>query len=210
MAVEYSLISSPIGEPHQIKQCRSCGLYTLQLPLICERRLSQIFWVGLSAVKLSQGEEGVPLSQNTPTGKLVYEIEKPFTKTLSFYRTNLVKCAPMLNGKIRYPTKQEMSWCFPNLEEEIAILNPKVIILLGKQVSNFVVDEGKVSLDENFSYRYYSKNNIHYIPVHHPSYVLVYKRKNIQTYISNIQTLISRLSSSGNRRKKVNLPVNLT
>ncbi len=177
MAVKYSLISSPIGQPHQIKHCRSCGLYTFQLPLICERQLGQIFWVGLSAVKLTEGEDGVPLSLNTPTGKLVYEIEKPFTKVLSFYRTNLVKCVPLLKGKIRYPTKKEMNWCSPNLGEEIAALNPKIIILLGKQVSNFVIDDGNVSLDEKFNYKHYLKDNIHYIPVHHPSYVLVYKKE---------------------------------
>jgi uracil-DNA glycosylase len=42
-----------------------------------------------------------------------------------------------MNDKIRYPLKHEMEKCYPNLVNEIAIVNPSAIFLLGKLVAPF-------------------------------------------------------------------------
>jgi uracil-DNA glycosylase family 4 len=196
MAVNYSLTSNPIGNPCKNKRCRACGLYIHQQPLFAKQMAAEVFWVGLSAVQIGEGEESLPLAENTRTGSLIQQIEKPFVSRMSFYKTNLVKCVPLKNGKIRYPSLTEMGKCFPNLENEISALQPSVVFLLGKQVATFVIgskDHLDFGLNEDFEYEPICLGGIHYIPVHHPSYVLVYKRKRLDEYITNIRRLFSAL-----------------
>lgn len=124
---------------------------------------------------------------------MVAEIEEPYRNELTFYKTNLVKCLPLKQDKIRYPLQHEMEKCYPNLENEIRELEPSVIFLLGKQVAGFVLDKIGIhafDLNENFTYRVFQVDGIAYVPVHHPSFVLVYKRKQLKKYISKIQSVM--------------------
>lgn len=146
-------------------------------------------WVGLSAVKVSCTQSETPLSIKTNTGKLISEIET-VSPEIGFYKTNLVKCLPVKGEKIRYPNHGEMTSCSKHLYSEIDHFRPKIVFLLGKQVSDFI-SEGKPSkLSDTFDYEYIRKDNVLYIPVHHPSYVLVYKRKQMNLYIEHIKAII--------------------
>ncbi len=166
-----------------------------QLPATDQKRNAEVFWVGLSAVAFSEEEDRVPLSPTTRSGALVAEIESAFKKSILFYRTNLVKCLPLKQDKIRYPAAHEMEKCYPNLESETSELNPQVIFLLGKQVATFVLSKLGVSdfsLDENFKYKGFTIKGITYVPVHHPSFVLVYKRKQMSKYINQIRAIVKK------------------
>ena len=69
-----------------------------------------------------------------------------------------------------------MQDCINNLLIEIDILNPKIILVLGKLTFNFVE-------------KYFIKNNIDkskLIYIEHPSYIYVYKRKYIDDYINKV------------------------
>lgn len=177
-----------------IKSCTQCGLCMNQKPLIQNSSCADIFWVGLSAVKTSVNSD-IPLSPGTNSGKLISSIEF-FLENKSFHRTNIVKCLPLDNGKIRYPSAKEMKNCFFHLKDEISYLKPKLIFLLGKQVSTFVLKEvgiNSFSLDESFNYSTYKADNNIFVPVHHPSFILVYKRKKLQNYIQSIESLIRKI-----------------
>src|SRR5690606_23291956 len=157
-----------------------------QEPVFDNFKKSHIFWVGLSAVLFEADEKKLPLSSITPSGKLIHSIEAPFRKRFSFYKTNLVKCAPLNGDRVRYPSGHEMEKCYPNLESELDHLNPKTVFLLGRQVTNFVVKKlnlPNLPLDENFRYEMFQANGINFVPAHHPSYILVYKRKYIEQYV---------------------------
>ncbi len=104
----------------------------------------------------------------------------------------MVKCVPLMEDKIRYPIDEEMERCFPNFETELSELQPRTVFLLGKQVSKFVFKKLKKQvpdLDENFRYTTTKIDGINFISVHHPSYILIYKRKSLDSYIKNIQGL---------------------
>jgi len=170
--------------------CKSCGLYLHQLPVLDKRLISNVFWVGLSAVIFSDDQESLPLSPSTPSGRLIQSIEQGFTGKMQFYKTNLVKCAPVKDDKIRYPLQHEMEKCYPNFEWELENLQPKTVFLLGKQVSNFVMKQlgfPPPTLADDFSYTAVRVNGTDFIPIHHPSYILVYKRKWVEAYMDNIQ-----------------------
>ena len=171
--------------------CKSCELCNNQTPLIQKCSKADIFWVGLSAVKISDSQD-IPLSPNTNTGKLIHSIEL-FFQNKSFYKTNLVKCLPLANDKIRYPSAKEMTCCVSHLKDEIQLFKPKLIFLLGKQVATFVLREFGVldyTLNEDFDYSSYAFGNTLFVPIHHPSFILVYKRKRLQEYIKSVEKII--------------------
>jgi DNA polymerase len=179
----------------QIRSCRKCNLCKNQAPLLDKKSKAEIFWVGLSAVKVDNVENETPLSINTNSGKLIAEIENN-NNHLKFYKTNLVKCLPLDKDKIRYPKVNEMECCIKNLQLEINETKPKIIFLLGKLVSDFITKFENLifpELDNKFNYKFINHNNIFYIPIHHPSYILVYKRKFIAKYFDSISKLLNNL-----------------
>ena len=174
------------------KICKTCGLYLNQLPTLDFLKNSHIFWVGLSAVRFEEGVEQLPLSPFTRTGALISTIEEKLKDEISFYKTNLVKCVPLKDGKIRYPIENEMEKCFSNFQYELEELKPSVVFLLGKQVASFVMKKmgvKEIELPEDYKYKPILINNTFFVPVHHPSFMLVYKRKYLDLYIDNIQTI---------------------
>lgn len=151
-------------------------------------RKCDVMWVGLSAKKVADINVNYPLENNTNSGRLIEEIEKknPYIK---YYKTNLVKCLPLgENGKIRYPSKEEMSVCVNNLFIEIETVKPKTIFLLGDVVYKFVNN-------------YIKKNNINLdsdiVKIEHPSYICVYKRNQKNEYITKVTDEIERGSYNG-------------
>lgn len=163
-----------------------------------------MFWVGLSAVAFDEDEERLPLSPFTRSGALIAEVEKSHRTRISFYKTNLVKCLPLKEDKIRYPLSHEMEKCFPNLRAEVTELRPKVIFLLGKQVAGFVLEKlglNEFRLDENFKYRGFIYDDVLYVPIHHPSFILVYKRKKVQDYIAALQQVFVKAKSAKSVKK---------
>lgn len=93
----------------QIRKCQKCGLCKNQKPLLDIENIEkncQVFWVGLSAKKISS---------DTNTGMVIHKIEEMY-EDVSTYKTNLVKCLPLTNQKkIRYPNQKEIDSCFENL-----------------------------------------------------------------------------------------------
>lgn len=181
---------NPINE---LKSCTNCELCMNQLPLVHNVSECDVFWLGLSAVRSIPND--VPLSATTNSGKLIKEIES-FLPLVDFYHTNLVKCLPLLNEKIRYPNTMEMKACYFNLLDEIDYFQPKIIFLLGKQVSNFVLNQfgnTNLSISPTYDYESYKFDNTLLVPVHHPSFILVYKRKNINDYIHGITSIINKV-----------------
>lgn len=196
--MNYTVDLSQKLKPCKSKICKACGLYLKQGPVYEMGNKPGVFWVGLSAVQFEDNEEKIPLSPFTASGALINEIEKPFTEYISFYKTNLVKCAPTNGKRIRYPLLHEMQKCFPNLEWELKEGKPAVVFLLGKQVSTFIIKKllnVEPYLDSQFNYLPIRVNNINFIPIHHPSYILVYKRKHLQEYINSIQKLFEKQQS---------------
>jgi DNA polymerase len=181
--------------PSQSRACLTCGLFLNQLPIKENKASADVFWVGLSAVKLDKEDPSIPLSKATKTGSLIHDIEKECQEDLVFYKTNAVKCLPLKSSKIRYPSRLEMQECYPNLELELEVLSPRIVFLLGKQVSDFILSQHGIKipgLNTEFSYEPISIGETLYVPIHHPSYILVYKRKKVSEYISAISKLINR------------------
>jgi DNA polymerase len=144
-------------------------------------------FVGLSS---KPGTEA--LCPSTNSGKLIGEIENHISDALNVYKTNLVKCAPLdEDGKLRYPTLAEMKACLPHLLTEINHFKPRVIVPLGGQVTKFMMNSliSNQRFDgfaDDFRYQSFSLKSGMLLPVHHPSYIWVYRRKRIPQYVGAV------------------------
>lgn len=177
-----------------IKTCDKCSLCKHQPPLIDSVRGCQVFWVGLSA-KLSTCKDERPLSPTTNSGSILCKVEEKCTNVLT-YRTNIVKCAPLdEKGKLRYPNKKEINLCLPHIDDEIRALSPKIIFLLGNKVAEAISKQYSITFKkwDNFDYVFVKYKNLYFVPIHHPSYIYVYKRKQISEYISSIENIVNQL-----------------
>jgi len=182
--------------PKKSSQCKSCGLYINQFPISDSKKEAEVFWVGLSAVQVDENEEfKIPLSPSTKSGKLIQDIELACGSDVSFFKTNLVKCLPLNEKKIRYPERIEMNKCYPNLEAEMDKYKPKVVFLLGRLVAEFTLKKYGIKLGglgSNFCYTEHQVGSVTFVPIHHPSYILVYKRKAVQKYIEGVKNVITK------------------
>ena len=160
----------------EVYKCEKCSLCKNQKPLLDDAINCDVMWVGLSAKKVDDVNKTIPLCNDTNSGKIIKLVEDKLTN-IRFYKTNLVKCLPLdQNGKLRYPTQDEMDFCIVNLLIEIKKLNPQIIFILGKNTYNFI-------------HKYFKKNEIdesRLIYIEHPSYIYVYKRKYKDDYIEKI------------------------
>ena len=137
----------------------------------------------------------IPLSPETNTVMLIQKIENSCCNVVT-YKTNLVKCLPLTEQqKLRYPNKKEIDSCFGNLLKEIHTMSPKIVFLLGEKVYSSVGKHLNIDFEKwnDFEYTYKTFEKIHYVPIHHPSYIYVYKRKRIDDYIKSIEKIISQL-----------------
>lgn len=178
-----------------IKKCENCELCKNQKPLLDSCKECKIIWVGLSAKKVDDVEKEIPLSPETNSGALISTIESNY-ENISTYKTNIVKCLPLdEKGKLRYPNSKEMNICFKNFIGEIEQIKPKLVFLLGEKVTKAVERNFKIQFEKRSEYEYLWKKheNIYYIPIHHPSYICVYKRKYIELYIDGIKKVIHDL-----------------
>lgn len=177
-----------------IKNCGRCGLCKHQKPLVDDVENCRVFWVGLSA-KISTYEDEKPLSPRTNSGGLLCEVERK-CMGIPMYRTNLVKCAPLNEtGKLRYPNRKEIDLCLPHLKFEINELEPQIVFLLGSKVIDAVSRYFSIEFDkwDEFSYSFQKHGSAYFVPVHHPSYICVYRRKRMDEYIRGIEKVINQL-----------------
>lgn len=180
----------------QIRKCQKCGLCFNQKPLLDAEKECQVFWVGLSAQKMKNDME-IPLSPETNTGMLIQKIEQ-MCETVVTYKTNLVKCLPLTKEqKLRYSSKGEIDSCFEHLVSEIYIMSPKIVFLLGEKVYLSVEKHLKIDFEkwDEFEYHYKKYKGTYYVPIHHPSYIYIYKRKQIDKYIESVKKIINELLS---------------
>lgn len=116
-----------------------------------------------------------PLQSDTKSGIIIDMIIAKLNAQC--YKINLANFTPLdEKGKLRYPNKEEMDKGYENLIKSIDFLKPDVCVLLGDKVTKYL--SGKL-------------NN--FVSIKHPSYIAVYKRKNIEDYVHDSVNLINEI-----------------
>ena len=158
----------------------------------------RVFFVGLSIKP-----DCKHLDEDTQTGNVVAKIIQNIP-SVSSIKTNLVKKPPLdRDGKLRYPNSKEMAEGWRLLRRDIDEASPRLVVTLGQQVSTFLrlqlgIRPEKPYLPGDYSYRScLLSNNVEMLPVHHPSYIYIYRRKYIDNYVESIvQSIEASLSSA--------------
>ena len=146
-----------------------------------------VYFVGLSAKPMCEH-----LASETRTGYIIEQIIHHLS-SVEIVKTNLVKTPPIdQEGKLRYPNQNEMKSGWNELKDEVNQTFPDLLVTLGQQVSFLIrskmgVQPEKPQLPSNFCYKsHLSQSKSYILSVHHPSFVFVYRRKDIEDYIDNV------------------------
>lgn len=154
--------------------CTKCGL--------CHSRTQTVFGTGdVKAKWLFVGEgpgrnedlQGEPFVG--PAGKLLDNmlIAMGIRRGINVYIANIVKCRPTgTDGRDRPPTAEESAVCLPYLQRQIALIQPTVIVALGKTAALALL-----GLDENTSVaqlrgKVHQFQDLPLVVTYHPAYLL--------------------------------------
>ncbi|MGE5471818.1 MAG: uracil-DNA glycosylase [Bacteroidota bacterium] len=152
----------------QVAGCRACPL--------CEQRRQAVFGVGDRQPDWLFIGEGPGADEDVQGEPFVGQAGKLLDNMLAaldiargnkVYIANAVKCRPPGN---RTPEAAEMAACRPYLERQIALLKPKIIVLLGKAAVHSVLHEDK-SLASLRGKRF-EHAGIPVVVTYHPAYLL--------------------------------------
>lgn len=125
---------------------------------------TEVMFIG-EAPGFYEDREGRPFVGRA--GKLLDELLKEIKwKRDSVYITNIVKRRPPEN---RDPLPEEVSTYYPYLKKQIDIINPKLIIPLGRFSMNVFLPDAKISRDQGKVFR---KGNWIIVPLYHPAAAL--------------------------------------
>jgi uracil-DNA glycosylase family 4 len=155
-----------------ILQCRQCRLHESKTHYVPGEGSNQpdIIFVGEGPGQ-TEDQFGRPFIGNA--GQLLDKIiQKMGYRREDVFIGNVVKCRPPNN---REPLKDEVEACLPYLRRQIELLNPKVIVCLGKVALNNLL--GTSHSMGRIRGQLLNLDLIPLIPTYHPSYILHKKEK---------------------------------
>ncbi len=152
----------------QVAECRACAL--------CEQRKQAVLGVGDTNPDWLFIGEGPGSEEDAKGEPFVGQAGKLLDNMLAaldiargnrVYIANAVKCRPPGN---RTPEAAEIAACWPYLERQIALLKPKVIVLLGKAAVHAVLRDDKPL--GGMRGKPYEFAGIPVVVTYHPAYLL--------------------------------------
>jgi len=155
------------------KQAQNCHLCTLS-----KHRDKVVFGKGSSRAKVMIVGD-IPSNSDNHQGKIFTDragttLNKMITKVLGLtleevYLTNLLKCHPTDTQNI---SPAHTHTCYPYLQKEIALIQPKIIIALGELAYEYLSKDSTHPTMESIHGNIYIQENYTIIPTYHPSYLL--------------------------------------
>ena len=102
------------------------------------------------------------------------------------YIANIVKCRPPNN---RDPEPDEVAGCINYLRNQVMIIKPKIIVLLGRvALNNILGQEYKITANRG---KWIEKKGILYMPTWHPAALLRDENKKID-FIKDLKQVIQK------------------
>lgn len=165
-----------------VSSCMQCGL--------CKKRTNTVFGVGDEKAKWLFIGEGPGRNEDAqgepfvgPAGKLLDNmlLSLGLKRGENAYIANIVKCRPTdPSGKDRPPTQEESDACMPYLQRQIALIQPTVIVALGKTAALSLLKRDPDTAVSSLRGKVHEFAGLPLIVTYHPAYLLrnlVDKRK---------------------------------
>ena len=169
-----------------VKQCRKCRL--------CETRKNVVFGVGnreADIMFIGEGPGADEDAQGEPfvgkAGKLMnMAFDMLGVKREEVYIANIVKCRPPNN---RNPQDDEAENCLEYLRNQVILVKPKIIVLLGSvALKNVLGKEYGITASRG---KWLERKGILYMPTWHPAALLRDENKKID-FIKDLKQVIKR------------------
>lgn len=153
----------------EVKGCTKCGL--------AETRTNTVFFRGNPDAKLcfigeapgaDEDEQGKPFVGRA--GQLLDKmiVAMGLAPETDVYVCNILKCRPPGNRK---PTPEESATCIPYLHEQLALVDPKVIVTLGNTAVAGLLGATVGITKVRGNWKLYKGKTL-VMPTYHPSYLL--------------------------------------
>ena len=164
-----------------IDNCKKCKL--------CKTRQHIVFGVGNKSAKImfiGEGPGADEDKQGEPfvgkAGQLMnMAFETVGIKRENVYIANIVKCRPPAN---RDPEEDEVLACMDYLRNQVMLIKPKIIVLLGRiSLQNILGKDYKITASRG---NWIEKKGIMYMPTWHPAALLRDENKKID-FIKDLQ-----------------------
>ena len=168
------------------KECKKCKL--------CQNRNNVVFGTGnrqASLMFIGEGPGADEDLQGTPfvgkAGKLMnMAFEAIGLKRAEVYIANIVKCRPPGN---RNPQDDEANACLDYLRNQVILVKPKIIVLLGSvALKNILGKEYGITASRG---KWIERKGILYMPTWHPAALLRDESKKID-FIRDLQEVMRR------------------
>ena len=152
------------------ERCRGC----MSCPLGATRR-NLVFGVGRSPSEVMFIGEGPGEQEDLqgepfvgPAGKLLDDmLEMIGLDRTRIYIANTVKCRPPMN---RDPAPEEMAACRHWLDEQIALVHPKIIVCLGRIAAGELIRKDfRITREHG---QWFERDGVKYMAIYHPSALL--------------------------------------
>jgi len=194
-----------LTELHQtIRDCSKCGL--------CKERTQAVPGEGNPHADIMFIGEGPGKNEDLKGEPFVGAAGKFLNELLAsiglerkdVFITNVVKCRPPGN---RDPEKDEVASCYPYLEEQVRLIQPKLIILLGRHAMyRFLPNDLKISEVHGKAFRYkgIATETQIFLPLYHPAVALYngsYRGILLEDF-ATIPALIKKIASEQERVHK--------
>ena len=151
---------------NKILRCEKCALSKTRINVVPGggSDSANIMFIGEGPGK-NEDEQGVPFVG--AAGKMLDKLIESIGLTRKdIYIANVVKCRPPGN---RDPLPEEVDACRDWLDQQVEIIKPKLIILLGRHSMDRFLPNQKISLDHGKPKR---RNGQVYFPIYHPAAAL--------------------------------------
>lgn len=160
---------------NSIQNCQKCKL--------CQKRQNIVFGEGNKQATLMLIGEGPGADEDTQglpfVGKAGQLMNKAFQglgiDREEIYITNIVKCRPPAN---RVPEEEEATACLDYLRNQVVLMKPKIIVLLGSTALKNIL--GKEYGITSARGKWLERKGILYMPTWHPAALLRDENKKIE------------------------------
>ena len=167
-----------------ILNCKSCKLCNNRTNIVfgCGYINADIMFIG-EGPGADEDEKGIPFVGKA--GKLMNNaFDIVGINREKVYIANIVKCRPPNN---RDPQDDEISACINYLRNQVMIIKPKIIVLLGRiALQNILGKEYKITSSRG---KWIEKKGILYMPTWHPAALLRDETKKID-FINDLKNVI--------------------
>ena len=183
-------------------KCKKCELYKTRTNAVPGKGnfKSDVIFVGEAPGK-NEDKHGEPFI-GVAGKKLNSALEMAGVSRDNVYITNIVKCRPPNN---RVPKTDERNTCQEYLKEEISIIKPKIICVLGNTAFNSILGGSEIT---KFRGKLVRKENQLYFLTVHPA-ATIYNQKLITVLKKDMVKLFDLITELKNN-KKVKIDIDYT